>query len=42
MNSNVLTCMPENYHGALYINILAFIEFNFAPEKLARLLLSEE
>jgi len=28
--------MPENYHGAVYLNILAFIEFNFAPAKLAR------
>jgi hypothetical protein len=34
--------MPENYHRAFYLNILAFIQFNFAPAKVARLLLSEE
>jgi len=28
--------MPENYHTALYLNILTFIEFNFAPAKVAR------
>jgi len=28
--------MPENYHRALYLHILAFIEFNFAPAKVAR------